>query len=209
MRVRVGMMASVVLLAGAVLGDGCKRDNSPGSVPFHGYDNKGQIICAGAAPNRICKITLDTLKKYGAPCNILSTGKLGPHDVYKDHDPFSLSVGASERLMVVPQSINPHEVKIRGFVAVQKAGLACPEQPFGVGKSSNGFGEDISGLPVVFSNYGCEYELVVQANEEDSSGDDHAHPKHPDDSADPVDPADPDGPKHHYFCVDPHFEMVQ
>ena len=211
MRVISGSVSSGLLMAAMMLASGCKPVVAPfvpPPPPQRGPFNQHQISCSGGAPNRICKITLKTLTDYGTPCVIDEQGNIGSHGHHKIHDPFSLSIPNAERLMVIPTLGLTPRVRFRAIKLLPTSPIGCNVQPFNIGSSTSGFGDDLTGLPIPSSVDGCQYELVVQAEEEGPDVD-PMHPDHTVDAADPVDLAHPEGLKHHYFCVDPHFEMLR
>ncbi len=191
MRVRAGVVATVALFT-LIFAGGCKRDGAGTDSSGKLFDNK-QITCSGATGSEICKITLRELKAHGAPCKINDDGTLGYHADYPSHRAFSISVRARQRLTVDTEDPR-HLARFRDFTLIE--GKHCPKRPFLIG-TKNGFGEDVTGFPVDFARHtGCVYELAVQTDEVDDQDQSGNHPKDP-----------TEGDKG-YFCVDPHFEMV-
>ena len=182
---------SGVLMVAAVLSGAWRLAQGPGGGKY----DQSKISCSGKAPNRVCKLKLETLKREGGKCRFNDDGTTGDPVGEKDHLPFALSLRQAERLMILPEQGKNRRVRLRELRLVGGP-QECPAHPFVKGSPTNGFGEDVTGLPVDFKGVrGCQYKLSVQTDEEmDDEDDDH--------------PGDPQHEGRKFFCVDPHFEVI-
>lgn len=189
-------ICGVLVLAVMYLG-GCKPvvvpivPPPPPPPPPPNYD-QSQISCSGVKPDRTCMIKFETVQSTGDDCMLDANAPQPPHPGGHPHLPFSLSISNGDRLMILPKMGSPDRARFRDFTLLTGP-ASCPAKPFYPG-SSNGFGEDLTGLPNNFNGVaGCVYKMTVQTEE---LGNDSHHPSDPRDHG------------KQYLCVDPHFEMT-
>lgn len=201
MRFRPLAVGAGVVLFAVVLFLVIKPKHVPGGP---GPDGKISVMCTGAAPDVECRVLLREFVTYGGSCNFSGVASSN-HTDGSPHDPFHLSVSDGDTLRIVPEAGN---VRFRNFTQdPKKAG--CAAIPFVNWTVPKDFvRKDVTGKPDPRA-YGCPYKITVQSDDEGADPDPSHPTHHPEDPADPVNPADPGGPKHHYFCVDPHFEMLR
>lgn len=188
---------SSVLLFAALTSGAWRLASGPlgsGATGGGGQYDQSKISCSGRAPNRVCKLRLETLKREGGKCRFNDDGTSGDAVGESDHLPFALSISQAERLMILPEQGKNKPVRFRELKLVGGP-PNCPTRPFVHGQVMNHFGEDMTGPPVDFKGVqGCQYKMSVQTNEEvDDEDDDH--------------PGDPQYEGRKFFCIDPHFVM--
>lgn len=203
MRSNAGLAGAGAVLAVAVLlGVSYKKHRKfpPHHESGQPYDHS-MLTCQTRPQDgkKVCELKIENLISAGKghPCVF---DPEDPHHKVKEppythHDKFAIYIADGYALKISGGTTHHTLVRFRDFISLPNTHhpTGCA-RPFTPALTTNNFGEDETGPPNT-STAECVYELAVQSNEEDPS--------------DPVNhPDDPNDPGHHYFCIDPHFEMV-